>query len=189
MPTETDRAWAAGLFEGEGSITFGMRSRGVGLSSGRSCALNLGMTDRDVVSKFHNIVGVGSVYVYKRNDNDSKRKIQYRWSVKNKLGVEEVLCRLLPHLGERRATRAAELFDFCEQIKSSEDFHTCCRKGHSYDSSSSFYAKRCRICRLEWRRKQYAKQRQIKGIKTWDQHIQSVRAQVDTAAIAELLTL
>lgn len=52
-----DLAWAAGLFEGEGSITFYSTK-----NSRRRITVVLTSTDEDVIRKFHGIVGLGRVY-------------------------------------------------------------------------------------------------------------------------------
>jgi hypothetical protein len=48
-------AWAAGVFEGEGSITLGG-------NSDWDVQANLGMTDRDVMERFQNIVGFAGLF-------------------------------------------------------------------------------------------------------------------------------
>jgi len=51
LPTEVERAWAAGIFEGEDTITMS--------GSFFSPRLKLSMTDFDVIERFHEIVGCG----------------------------------------------------------------------------------------------------------------------------------
>lgn len=45
-------AWAAGFFEGEGSV----------LMSGGVLAVRLGNTDEEVLRHFHDVIAVGTVY-------------------------------------------------------------------------------------------------------------------------------
>lgn len=52
-------AWAAGLFEGEGSIIIQNYSHG-----GRGFKLQLSMVDKDVVKKFHEVVKCGQLHEF-----------------------------------------------------------------------------------------------------------------------------
>jgi len=97
-------AWAAGLFEGEGSFTV-HRSRNPTRKDGFTnvnaypCA-QLQMTDKDVMDKFVEIVGVGKVngpYLDKRG----ARKPKYSWQVINKEAIQ-VINMLKPFLRSRR---------------------------------------------------------------------------------------
>jgi len=54
-----DTAWAAGLFEGEGSVCWLNMST---TNQRRVPNLGLSTTDEDVIRRFHSIVGVGFVY-------------------------------------------------------------------------------------------------------------------------------
>lgn len=85
-----DVAWAAGLFEGEGCIS----------NNGRvSVDLTLKMTDKDVVDRFHEIVGVG----YRTEVPPKKNwKRQYGWKTGAKADVLTVLDLLEPYFGQRR---------------------------------------------------------------------------------------
>ena len=105
MASETAIAWAAGLFEGEGSIQF---------PASQAPRLSLCSTDRDVVEKFHAIVGVGRL----RKEGSSKilpdgtrrvYKDAFRWRCDKIADVKRVMELLLPHLGERRSARWREV--------------------------------------------------------------------------------
>lgn len=85
-------AWAAGLFEGEGSLT----------PSGNGWAAKLGTTDEDVIRRFHEVVGCGTVYgPWQRG----AFKPIWQWTCTDKAGLERVAERLGPWLGERRSGR------------------------------------------------------------------------------------
>jgi hypothetical protein len=96
-----DITWAAGLFEGEGSIDI-KKSRGY-----EYLRLQLASTDEDIIRKFHYIVGLGSVFgpygPYKTG-----LKQQWRWHISNKK-ADSVLSCLLPYLGDRRTAKALEI--------------------------------------------------------------------------------
>ena len=102
-------AWAAGLFEGEGTvIAFGSRKHQ------RSLALS--MTDEDVVLRFAATIGAGKIYgPYGYASSTSRRrehhKQYWRWSVSDKEGVIAVASALLPFMGARRKAKMIEAIE------------------------------------------------------------------------------
>ena len=100
-----ETAWAAGLFEGEGSIV----RHGVPLDAGRRphWQLTLRMTDRDIVDRFAAWAGIGKVYAEKPKANP-KHKDTFLYIVSARRDVYDVLRRLRPWFGERRGWRAKE---------------------------------------------------------------------------------
>ena len=102
--------WAAGLFEGEGSIER-WRPTGQGNQQAR---LAVSMTDRDVLERFAKIVGVGKVwgpYQTKSglNAKGQPYKPMYRWAVVRITDVQRILRDFWPYLGQRRRARAADV--------------------------------------------------------------------------------
>lgn len=95
--------WAAGLFEGEGSIA--VRARGHG-KHGPYVALHLGMTDLDVVEHFQAVVGCGAV----RNlgMRGAATKPFFLWQVASAPEVLAILEAFEPLFGARRRARARE---------------------------------------------------------------------------------
>lgn len=93
-------AWAAGLFEGEGCFT---SWSGDGK---RYLQCILASTDKDVVYKFKEIVGFGSIH-------PEKLKVGYKQSWRFRVSSFEkcqaLICMLWPWLGERRKARALEI--------------------------------------------------------------------------------
>lgn len=98
-----DIAWAAGLFEGEGSITFNDQPRSMP-------KLALMTTDRDVVERFLDVVGCGAIHPssVKRN-RLAGYKPAWSWTVHG-LPAWAVYQQLRPYLGERRQARGDEVF-------------------------------------------------------------------------------
>jgi hypothetical protein len=96
----SERAWAAGLFEGEGcfSTSNGARARG-GRYLNRTAKLN--MTDEEPVRRFHAIMGVGTVRLV-----DTEYKPQWCWQVSSFEGVQHVVATLWSELGRRRRDQA-----------------------------------------------------------------------------------
>ena len=98
VPTGDDlqAAWAAGLYEGEGCL----------YKSGNQWRLQLNMTDKDVVDRFHAFVHCGSVRPLASRQNH--HKAAWRWTCAARADVARVLQTLLPYLGDRRAAKATE---------------------------------------------------------------------------------
>ena len=86
-------SWAAGLFEGDGSLT----ERTV--KNRKYHSLNISSTDPDVLEMFQEVVGVGKIYAADhRND-----KIAYLWQIAKREDIFQVAGGILPYLGERRS--------------------------------------------------------------------------------------
>ena len=102
--TESDIAWAAGVFEGEGSV-------GV---SGKSKApvtyMSMGMSEQDVLDRFTSIVGTGKVYgPYKGQGSKTPAhyKPMFHWKIRQITEIQRILRLFYPYLGERRRSEAA----------------------------------------------------------------------------------
>jgi len=106
MWNREDIIWAAGLFEGEGCITF---------NGCKYAKLALGTTDMDVISKFHSIVKLGSINksIVKARPQATKQGKPYKtcfyWSVTRFEHVQAILAAFWPWLGQRRRARAEEV--------------------------------------------------------------------------------
>ena len=103
-----DIAWAAGLFEGEGTIFFHTNSK--------RYRLGLKMTDEDVVEKFFNIFKVGKLYgTYTPKDkklNGENRKDFWIWQCWDQSDIHAVLKLLLPYFGKRRSVKTIEALSY-----------------------------------------------------------------------------
>ena len=98
--------WAAGLFEGEGSLTKHSKRKA-------SWMLRVEMTDLDVVENFQNVIGYGTITL---NDSPSRHKIFNRkpsWIYRlcSKSHIRSFLVSVLPLLGNRRAHKALDCLD------------------------------------------------------------------------------
>ena len=90
MVPETDRAYIAGLFDGEGSIYFARRrekkkkhnGKGYRYSMSQRISMEITMTDESVVKWVHEVLGVGTVVDKprkgRRKDGTPYLK-QYKW--------------------------------------------------------------------------------------------------------------
>ena len=96
--------WAAGLFEGEGNI---YKRPDVNRFS-----LTVGMTDKDVVDWFHEVMGVGNRYIRKRDG----RQDLFVWQAEKKTDVRFCLEKMVRHFGQRRAYKALNCLDNIDNI-------------------------------------------------------------------------
>jgi hypothetical protein len=99
-------AWAAGLFEGEGSFVEHRVNK-------RSMSTQISMTDLDSLERFWSAVGVGTIagpYQYASQGRDrSSHKPYYKWAVYGFENVQYVVALLWFGLGVRRRARATEV--------------------------------------------------------------------------------
>ena len=101
----TDIVWAAGLFEGEGCITFNSRQPNLR-------KVYIAMTDKDVMERFVNIVGFGKLLGPYKGTN----KPRWEWAVSKSSEVLRILKMFLPHFGKRRAKKAIEAINHLHEI-------------------------------------------------------------------------
>jgi hypothetical protein len=105
-----DLSWAAGLFEGEGCFTY----LPAGIS--RPIRASLGMTDEDVVRKFHKIIQLGTVDgpitpSPDKRFNNRIYKPKWVWRVDSFERVQAVGAMFWPWLGIRRKNKFREILD------------------------------------------------------------------------------
>lgn len=101
-------AWAVGLFEGEGTMgVYQWAKRG-----DKIVVMGVGMTDEDVIRRFHRAVGFGRVTGPHKNRNV---KPIWRWRLQNHRDSHALLVRMLPYLGERRRARAVDILQWIEE--------------------------------------------------------------------------
>ena len=105
--TDPRIAWAAGLFEGEGCITWKTR-RGKPYPY-----VKMNMTDQDVMQKFCDIFGL-SLHLRLRGQDHWKDQWYFETGAKHK--VRELLTAMIPFFGERRAYKALNTLDLIDQI-------------------------------------------------------------------------
>lgn len=102
---EIDIAWAAGLFEGEGSFS-ATRPRGTRRPYLRATMQSM---DRDVLERFQEVIGFGSIYTIRPDPRLSHGRPIYQWACASEAKFILLLDMIGPHLGVRRRQRAAEL--------------------------------------------------------------------------------
>ena len=90
MIPDTDKAYIAGLFDGEGSIYFARRpekkkkhkGKGYRTSMSQRISMEITMTDQSVIRWVHEVLGVGSVIkrnIKGRTKGGGRYKTQWRW--------------------------------------------------------------------------------------------------------------
>ncbi len=84
MISETDKAYIAGLFDGEGSIDFTKRKekKKSGTYDCMRISMEISMTDRSVLVWLHEVLGVGTLSNKPRKGkrvDGTKYLMQYRW--------------------------------------------------------------------------------------------------------------
>lgn len=100
-------AWAAGLFEGEGSIVCNkIQNR----PDSYRTTISMSSCDRDVLERFVRIIGRGKVLGPYTNKIPT-RKDKFDWAVQNYNDCLYVLGLLYPYLGLRRREKADEFID------------------------------------------------------------------------------
>lgn len=117
MSRETDLAWAAGLFDGEGSIGIYWVKNPTSLGGGcYQLTMTLGMTDEETVEEFHHIIGIGVTKAWPRSKQDPKKwKLMYRWSTGAKQ-AQRGLRLLLPFL-RLKQVQARIAIEFSETFR------------------------------------------------------------------------
>src|SRR6267142_1577633 len=123
-------AWAAGLFEGEGSIVIRPYSRKqvkFFRCNGWTRMLRVAMTDEDVVKKFRDVVGVGKIHPVARKKPHYKD--QYVWVCSDWPNIKRILNLFLPFLCARRTAKAFEMLSKPAR-KPGGITKTHCKRGH-----------------------------------------------------------
>lgn len=103
-PTSNDPvelAWAAGLFEGEGSFCMPTKAR--------TPVASIVSTDEDVIRKFKSIVGVGNIIgPYTYNDGYKPR---WQWKCHGWERCQVIVDAFWEHLGERRQQQIIDTYE------------------------------------------------------------------------------
>lgn len=100
-------AWAAGLFEGEGSMFLVKQIRNE--KEYKYTRMELRMTDQDVVEKFRDVLGVGRIHYKNSPSLKPNWKDSWCWQLTNKEECRQVIDKFWPYLGKRRRDKVLEL--------------------------------------------------------------------------------
>jgi len=142
-----DRAWAAGLYEGEGSFHF----------AGVVPTIKLAMCDREIVERFAKVIGRGQIY-HPKKGKDHWNEV-YWWQASG-TQVEEIIGFLWPYLGTRRRGQimnALHEYDVYLGKQQVERTRTCERCSGvfltGYNKKAARWCKRCWSSASSWERK------------------------------------
>lgn len=117
MTTSQSLAWAAGLYEGEGTVSV---SR---LSTGRKqFYMRIEMTDEDVLLRFKDAVACGAVRALPPR-TDPKRlhhKPTFMWQVGGRDDVRQLLAAFTPWLGSRRLQQAMKVLSEMDEYEAAK---------------------------------------------------------------------
>ena len=108
--TNTQLAWAAGLFEGEGSISLKQST------PGRSITLSVAMTDYDVLERFNSIFPGYLRPKNKGSNNPSHYKPLWEWRLHKISDCYATLLAMMPFFGTRRSYQALNALDQMDGI-------------------------------------------------------------------------
>lgn len=128
-------AWAAGLFEGEGSLVLSSSKRH---KDYKNVCLTLSSTDEDVIRSFFEVVNCGTVYQIKSRQN---RKEVFRWSVSKKEEIIRLILLFSPYLHSRRLAKIVESLPHLRKkgkqilTKTDEDFLLALKTSHKNSSA------------------------------------------------------
>lgn len=144
-------AWAAGFFDGEGSIGAVLDRRHGGSFTVNMCVVQAGTKTEppDTLVRFLEIAGVG--HLEKRNENNRGRlgkKPLWVWRVSNINDVRSFSRRLFPYLGQAKTDQIAKALAVrAESEGLTTDRRLFCKQGHPRehrgDSAKTF---RCWEC-------------------------------------------
>ncbi len=150
-PIPEQIAWAAGIFEGEGCIHF---------QSVNCVSLTIHMTDEDILRRFAEVVGAGSIHPVHAPSRSGSKPI-FRWDTANSRDVRRILEYLVPWFGVRRGLRATAALERLKNNLGRGESRTHCLRGHGFDGTNLIVMpdgrRRCRECAKLHKRRSYAK--------------------------------
>lgn len=156
----SDRAWIAGIFEGEGCIQaqWGRNKTEV------SARATVAMTDKDVVLKLHHLTGkYGRFYCYRPPSFKEYWKDQYSWVLIGHRPVRDLFILLEPWLGKRRTAKFEDVIRETAPRGHGQSNKTHCPQGHEYVQANVYLDKNgsrhCRQCQRERGRASYRKRK------------------------------
>lgn len=162
MATEAEIAWAAGVFEGEGSIIHSVQKTGNRGNRSTRRALTVKMCDLDVLQRMKRVTGAGNITGPTIRNAERGWRPQWAWQVTRWDDVQRVLTAFLPYLCERRTAKAVELLADPPRPIAEKMAQACCR-GHERTPENLYLApsgaRVCRPCQAMHQRKYSEKKR------------------------------
>ncbi len=107
---DTDRAWAAGFWDGEGCVSLTHRAYGYSSNPIPRIVLQIAQVDRRVLDKFQRIMGYGNVLgPYKPKTKNSSP--YYVWRVEGNKNLQPIFELLAPYLSEAKTEQMQRALD------------------------------------------------------------------------------
>jgi hypothetical protein len=144
MSTETELAWAAGFFDGEGYVGCSQRARDNCRSI--SCSITQSSYTDDVptvLARFQRIVGIGNIY---KKSTAEQYKPRYAWSVQTIHDVEVVYSLLSEYLDEVKEEQFMNAIKEYIQLGSYIELGLCKKRLHKRVEGD----KQCKECTTSW---------------------------------------
>ncbi len=130
---EIETAWAAGLFEGEGSIIF---------TGKNGVSVTVFMTDQDVLQKLLAVAGMGTLRGPYSDASHPGHKPIWKWSISRGTHSSEFLRAIRPHMGVRRLARLDAALERLSNMRGGER----CRMGHNNWRPNGSIGRYCLDC-------------------------------------------
>lgn len=139
-----DIAWAAGLFEGEGTMRVYPRMGTKNLQ----VLMRLAMTDKDVVERYAAVIGVGRVgsIVRAKSPSTAHLKVCFYCDLYG-AKVAPLLRLFLPYFGVRRRERALSVLEVAMGLPLDHKDRVACPRGHPYSGANLYVYRGSRFCK------------------------------------------
>lgn len=105
--TDTEIAWLAGMYEGEGWVEVTLPTHPRARTSIRRARLRIGSSDLDITQRLAALSSSSTITT--RRATDPKHKTMHYWSVADMDEVSRLLTLMRPWMGNRRGKRADEV--------------------------------------------------------------------------------
>lgn len=158
MASEIELAWAAGFFDGEGSVSVGTDRRAGTAVSIALTVVQSGPADQPPASLVRFLEAVGGMGHIRPRKADSSRlgkKPLWAWRASKIDDAKLVARMLLPYMTEKRDAVASALALRVEWEGLFEDYKRFCSRGHEYTRENTAYvnyrspSRVCRECSRE----------------------------------------
>lgn len=146
MNTDTDYAWAAGFWDGEGNVSLTYR----GAHNIPRIVVQIAQVHREVLDKFQRVVGYGNV-LGPYNPRGANSQPYYVWRVEGVNHLHTIKTVLEPYLGSEKLNQ----MNLALEARRVWEETATCSKGHRLSQSSKGHW-RCLPCQTEQGKKNAA---------------------------------
>jgi hypothetical protein len=160
-----DVRWLAGLLDGEGYFRFGCIGRKDQLRKSMCAVVGLGMTDRDLVERAHQLLGARVSIRTEPAGKHRRTKPIYSFMITGPKAIGWMYM-LYPFLGQRRQAKIREIIAAWRARPPAARYRIRCPRGHPYDLVRRPYHKGrvCSICQRAHQRIMAERRRRARGI-------------------------